>query len=350
MAGVHTPLSGPFVWSGAEIERDRRWVRRLDPAHVDEIEAALRRTKARGIDWRTLGREEFTLPTLEPVLAGIRGELEEGRGIALLRGFPVERFTENEIKTAFFGIGLHLGAPVYQNARGERLREIRDEGDDRGALYGEVRAGEDGFLSSRARVASTGELRFHTDRADVVALLCARPARAGGLTRIASSAAVHNELLKRRPDLLEALFSPYPRSRFGEEARGNDAWYMLPIMGNCGGKFTSHYSRTYIEAAELIDAAPRLSHAQREAMELLAETASELSITMHFEAGDVQFLNSHVTYHARTAYEDYAEASKKRLLYRLWLCPPENRPLPADHAVLWGDTRAGGLRGGISQA
>ncbi len=32
---------------------------------------------------------------------------------------------------------------------------------------------------------------------------------------------------------------------------------------------------------------------------------------------------------------------------RIWLAMPNSRTLPEDHAVLWGDTRAGARRGGI---
>lgn len=349
MRSTRRPLTGPFAWKGAELDRDERWIHPLSPAGIGEIEAAVARVTSLGLDWRTLRREDFPLPKLGRTLEGIRQALENGRGIALLRGVPVGGLSDSATRIAFAGLGAHVGRPVYQNARGELMREIRDEGEDRGARYGEVRVGNGAFLSSRARVASSGELRFHTDRSDVVALLCVRPAKAGGLSRIASSVAVHNALLERRPDLLECLFRPWPRSRFGEEAADNSDFYLLPVMGVRDEKFTSHYSRTYIEAAQLIDSAPRLDDDQREAMDALAATAEELCLQITFEPGDLQFLNSHVTYHSRTAYEDHADASKKRLLYRLWLCPPDNRALPDDHAVLWGDVRAGAYRGGIRQ-
>jgi hypothetical protein len=341
-------LKGPFAWSGDALSRSGHWIYELTATDISEIDVALGIASERGIAWVDLGRENFPLPALGPKLAAIGEELEEGSGIALLRGFPVERYADDALRLAFMGIGLHLGVPVYQNASGERMRAIRDEGPDRGERYGEVASGDGAFLSSRARVASTGELRFHTDRSDLVALLCVRPAKQGGLTRIASSVAVHNAMLARRPDLLECLYQPYPRSRFGEEAQDNDAFYPLPVVGVRDGKFTSHYSRTYIEAAQLNEAAPRLGDSQWEAIDTLAALAEELCIETQFEPGDLQFLNSHVTYHSRSAYED--DPGLGRLLYRLWLCPPNNRALPEDHEVLWRSVEAGGLRGGIGQS
>ena len=119
---------------------------------------------------------------------------------------------------------------------------------------------------------STAGLRFHTDRCDVVALLCVNQASQGGHSRIASVPAIHNTLLQRRPDLLDELFTPYPRSRFGEEESDATAYYMLPVFAMHDGKFTSHYSRTYVEATQTNPRAPRLRAKQDEALDFLNET------------------------------------------------------------------------------
>ena len=78
------------------------------------------------------------------------------------------------------------------------------------------------FLSSYARTLTNGGLRFHTDRTDVVGLLCVRQAMKGGVSTLASTPAIHNAILAKRPDLLDALFTDYWRSRFGEEGTGKD--------------------------------------------------------------------------------------------------------------------------------
>ena len=72
-------------------------------------------------------------------------------------------------------------------------------------------------------------------------------------------------------------------------------------------------------------------------------------MSFRFQSGDMQFLNNHVIYHARTAYEDDV-GSRGRLLHRLWLSMPNSRALPEDHAVLWRNVEAGALRGGIAVA
>jgi len=198
-----------------------RWIRSLDAAAIAIIDEALGHARAANVPWHQTTAETFPLPGLESLFEDLAEELENGSGILKLRGLPVDRYAADELKQIWFGIGSHLGRPVFQNTRGELMREIRDEGQDVGKRYGELKSGDGAakggvFLSSYARTLTNGQLRFHTDRTDVVGLLCVRQARAGGVSRLASSASVHNEMLRRRPDLDALLFQDIYRSRFGE--------------------------------------------------------------------------------------------------------------------------------------
>jgi hypothetical protein len=61
-----------------------------------------------------------------------------------------------------------------------------------------------------------------------------------------------------------------------------------------------------------------------------------------------------VVYHGRDPFEDGTgrdggQGEGGRLLLRIWLSMANSRPLPKGHAVLWGATEAGALRGGIAQ-
>ena len=347
-----TPIPGACAWRGEEMARSTRWVRTLDRQDRDEIEAALRTARSHGRAWHETTRETFPLPGLTATLAEIARELEDGGGVVNLRGLPVECHEPDELRQIWLGLGTHLGRPVFQNRRGELMREIRDEGREVGQRYGQIPAGAGGqgvVLSSYARTLSNGQLRFHTDRCDVVGLLCVRQARRGGVSRLCSSVAVHNEMVRRRPDLAAVLYRDVHRSRFGEEAEHPDVVYSLPIFGVRDGKFTSHYSLTYIEVAQMVPGVPPLTDAQREAIALLASLAEELSFEMRLEPGDMQLLNNHVVYHARTAFEDDETTGHVRLLYRLWLSVPNSRALPAGHEVLWGSVEPGAVRGGIGQ-
>jgi len=348
---MRSVLDGPDAWLGKDMAQSPAWIRDLSPAALTEIDAALRALQARGLSWQSITRADFPLPSLETLLADVASELERGCGMVKLRGVPVARYNEDELRQIYVGIASHVGRLLYQNRRGELMRDIRDEGAEVGQRYGQVATDKGGvFLSSYARTLSNGALRFHTDRCDVVALLCVRRSRAGGVSKLASSVAVHNTILARRPDLLDVLFKDYHRSRFGEEAGGEKLAYALPLFGVRDRKFTSHYSRTYIESAQMIPGVPKLTAEQIEALDLLDAVADEQSFGMTLEPGDIQFLNSHVTYHGRTPFEDDASTGHDRLLMRLWLAMPNSRALPKGQEVLWRNIEAGALRGGIAQA
>jgi hypothetical protein len=343
------PLQGASVWSGAQIRQSRRWIKQFPSAVLAEIDAALLQVK--DLDWRRVNRTNFPLPGAAPFFDDLREELENGSGMVQLRGLDIGRYSETDLRRLWFGLGHHLGTPMYQNRRGEVMRDIRDEGMGAGAQqYGAtVDASGQPFLSSGARTLTSGALRFHTDRCDVVGLLCVRQAAEGGVSKLASSAKVYNTILVRRPDLHALLCRPIPRSRFGEEAGGEHVAYDLPVFGVRDGKLTSHYSLTYIENAQMIPGVRKLTEAEHEAIRLLMQVAEEECFEMRFAPGDIQLLNNHVIYHSRTAFKDNAAAGQDRMLLRLWLSVPNSRALPEDHAVLWGDIGAGRARGGIAQ-
>ena len=342
------PLCGPFAWTAAELDQNSGWSVVL---HADELaclDSALDVVMSRQIAWSSLTKSQFPLPELSQKLEAISNELEDGCGMVCLRGISPERYTADELRTLWYGLCLHLGIPGYQNSQGQLLREICNEGEGVGKRYGQMTSGDGVFLSSRARTASTAELRFHTDRADIVGLLCVGRAKSGGETRIASSVTVHNEMIRRRPALATLLYAPIFRSRLGEEQGGGQMFYPLPVFGCREGKFTSHYSRTYVEAAQLLPEVPTMIDEQWVALDLLAELADEHCVESVFEPGDIQFLNNHVIYHARRPFIDDEESGYKRNLMRIWLCPPGNRVLPEDHAPLWRTVEADSLRGGVA--
>lgn len=341
-------ITRPEAWLGSDMGRTTEWIRTVSPRAVAELDAAVDGLKQRGLAWPHFGRDDFPLPTLSRELSIVLDELEGGLGFVLVRGIPVDRYTDGELRNLYWGLGAHLGHARYQNAQGELIGAVRDEY----RLYGEVQeVSRDATLgrSSRSKARSSGPLRFHTDRCDVVSLLCVRKARAGGLSRIVSAVSVADAILARRPDLHALLCRDYWRSRQGEEVGGERQVYALPIFALHDGKFTTQYSRTFVEAAQKLPGVPRLTQAQEEALDLHAELCEELAFTMELEPGDLQLLNNHVIYHGRTAYEDESGPDRDRLLLRLWLAPPNSRALPPGFEALWGTTAAGAPRGGIAQ-
>ena len=155
-------------------------------------------------------------------------------------------------------------------------------------------------------------------------------------------------MLAEAPHLCKLLYRDVPRSRIGEEEGGESDWYQLPVWGVRDGKFTSHFSRTYIEALAHVPDAPTVTAEMWQALDLLAEIADRHALDMTLRRGDIQFLNNHVIYHSRAEFEDDPDRGLVRSLSRIWLCAP-HRSLPASHHVLWQRTEAGQIRGGIRQ-
>src|SRR5260370_10966148 len=170
---TRTPLAGPAVWQARDIKDSKRWIRDLPKSAVAELDAALEAVKAEGLAWSQITRQDFPLSGLDGLLADIADELENGCGIMKLRGFPVDKYDEDDLRRLYFGLGAHLGTPVFQNRSGELMRAIRDEGAHFGRTYRQIQGGQTKdqkgtpFLSSYARTLTNGGPRFHPDPTDV---------------------------------------------------------------------------------------------------------------------------------------------------------------------------------------
>ena len=325
-------LAGPDVWTGAEMARRTDWIWRWRSEELAELLDVARTVLAAGQPLERVRLADVPLPVTAPRLAAVARELESGSGLVTLRGLP-EDVPAELLRAALWAIGLHLGMPVSQSKFGELLGEVKDTGEKLGL------PGSRGYRTG-------GALRFHTDRCDAVALLCVHQSISGGDSLLVSTPALHNAMLQRRPDLLQLLFEPWFHSRQQEQRPGERPWHHTPIFAVHESRFTSQYSRSYVESAQRYPEVPRLTATQNEALDLLAELADSLALRTRMEPGDIQLLNNHVTYHARTAFVD-RDLAEKRLLYRLWLSMPNSPALPAAFGELWGPTAAGALRGGV---
>ena len=94
---------------------------------------------------------------------------------------------------------------------------------------------------------------------------------------------------------------------------------------------------------------PRLTPEQTAALDLFDQLLARKDICYHMELeqGDMQFVNNHVTLHARTEYEDFAEPERRRHLLRLWLSLPQAQALPEAWRLAYKDVESQALRGGF---
>lgn len=312
------------------------WLMPLVPADIREIEQAVKSLIARDADIAAISAADFPLPSLAPKLkARVRDEALNGRGFLLLRGLPVERWDLREAATAYFGLGTHLGSARSQNAKGHVLGHVQDLGLD--------------AQDPNVRVYQTNARQtFHTDSCDIVALLCLKTARSGGLSALVSSITIFNEMRRLRPDLLALLLEPIATDRRGEVPPGQKPFFEIPVFNWHAGHLSAIYQRQYIESAQRFADAPRLTPAHREALDLFDALADDpaLNMTMEFKPGDVQFVHNHTILHDRTAFVDWPEPERKRHLLRLWLAASDARELPPVFAQRYGSVTIGD-RGGV---
>ena len=326
------PIDAPYAWKGADLQNRTDWLRPFNAAELVEIDAALQSVKKRGLDLFDIGKNDFALPTFSKALATISKELETGRGMIMLRGLPLS-YSADDLRIVYWGIGTHLGTAVSQNHQGELLGVVKDFGP---------------MENTKRRGSKTADgLEFHADRCDVVGLLCVRKAKSGGASRIVSAAAIHNEVLRRRPDLIDVFYDNWEHSWQGEEPPGSGRTDTRPIWGFRDGYFTGLFSPAYIKFAQEFPEVPRHTPKQREALDLYGKLTTELALDMHFEPGDIQLLNNHLMYHGRTQFEDWPEENRKRVLLRLWLSVPGSRPMPEAWRKVFGNVDAGAVRGGV---
>jgi hypothetical protein len=330
-------IEGPAAWRGLEFKNPDDFAHRLTGAELAEIDASVRAVIDGRVEHSAIDRGNFELPQLGKRLTQIRDDvLLHGRGFMILRGLPVERYSIEEAAAAYLGIGAHLGKPVSQNGKGHILGHVKDLGRS--------------FDDPTARIYQTTHRQtFHTDSADIVALLCLKTAKAGGASRIVSSIFMYNEMFRRRPDLAAILFDPFCFDRRGEVPAGKKGYYETPIFHWHADQLSVIYgNRYYIQSAQRFADAPRLTAKQIEALDLFDSLANDPSnyLDIEFKPGDIQLIHNHVILHDRTDYEDWPEPERKRHLLRLWLCPPNGRPLPAVFADRYGGTEIGN-RGGI---
>lgn len=302
------PLDTRSTWLGSELSGSSDWIHELSDAERAELEEAVSAARATGKPMQGLERSDFPLPALGEAIPGWLDSLQRGRGFLNVRGIPVEKLGDEDSALAYWGLGLHLGTPVSQNAAGDLLGHVRDTGAD---------PSETSVRLYKTRAAQG----FHSDGSDLVGLLCLRQGRSGGENQLVSTAALYNELLRRRRDLVPLLYQPFHWDRNDEQAEDEPPSFALPICRFEGGRLSFFYIGWYIRDAQRHPSVPRLTPQQNELLDLIDEVAADpaFHLEMRLEPGEINFLKNNAVLHARTQFEDFDEPERKRHLVRLWL-------------------------------
>jgi hypothetical protein len=319
---THTPIEGPTVWQGSLIDYRKEGMHVLSADEIAEIDAALAHLRGLGeVDFPDITPARFPLPSLGAVLGRLAHDLRYGRGFLLLRGLPRERYALDDIARIYFGLGAYIGRPLPQSYQGELLGHVIDVSD----------------IEDQARgYHAGGAQRMHTDTCDIVALMCLRAAKSGGVSRIASAAAVHNRLLEEHPDLLAALYGEYVFRRMELDAEFGSGVLVknVVIFSRESGELSCNVSGSYPSRAVAAGDAV-MTKLQGEALDALQRIAAspEFHLDMSIGEGDIQFLNNRTILHGRTGYEDWPDVARRRHLMRMWLEVPSWPDLPANQGM-----------------
>lgn len=326
------PVEGPAAWRGDELAERTDWFTELSAEDVGELEAALEfaRGTKKQLGELTLG--DFPLPGLQTKLRHWRRAVHEGSGVQVVRGLPVERWSQRDAELVFWALGQHLGTPGAQNKRDELLGHVKDQGVSYDAP--DVR----GYQTRAA-------LNYHCDAADAVGLLCLKTAKSGGRSRFVSSVSVWNRLWEEHPSFALRLFEPF---HFDTRGDGGLDYFPIEPCRYSRGKLRTFYHGDYFRTAEQHPGAPALSLKDRELLDAYDAIANEpgMHLEYDFAPGDIQLLSNHTVLHARTDYEDHSEPGDKRHLLRLWLSFDDDRPRPHRSQVTQGARLLGALASG----
>jgi hypothetical protein len=315
-------VEGPEAWTRADLEADRSWIHHFDAADLADIDAALGQVKARDRIWGEFTRDEFELPVLGRKLEAIEREIREGRGVVLIKDFPIDRYSMDEVKTVYWGLGCHLGTVISNNVQGEFVSAVIDKGvlpEDRNRR---------GNTTNRL-------LDPHTDPSDIVVLLCLEKAKEGGLSSLASAITVHNRIATDHPEYLESLHRGFQRDSRGNGPSGDpdEVSRPIPVYDIFKDRLSCSYGRQVILTGAR-KAGIALSLTDLAAIDAVRDLAlsDDLRVDMMLEPGDIQIINNFRTLHSRSEYVDHADGRKRHLL-RMWINMHQGSPLSPEFAA-----------------
>jgi len=326
------PWSGELNWTGDLFQSQSQWIETLDYDEISELQIAVDSITGNKLELSAVTRNDVALQKLGRRLESIEKTILSGRGFSLIRGLPAKNWSDEQLIVAYWIMGLWLGDAVSQNAEGHLLGHVIDNRTDK--------VGTRIYQTNRAQP-------FHSDSCDVVGLLCLRTAKSGGASAVASSAAIHNHMLREQPDDLSTLYEEFQCDRYGEIPAGKRASYPVRIYNAIDAQLVCCGMDPDIRSAQRLDEVPPMSGQQLQALDTFQHTARRLALNMNLARGDIQLANNHVIVHARTAFEDHEDRDRRRHLVRLWLSSDKGRSLPGFLRERWGNIECGTVRGGI---
>lgn len=325
----YSPIEHPSAWLGRDMRQRSDWIWQLDDQDNATLHDAVKAARSKGLGIPGTNAAAFPLGAMARRVQEVRDEVMNGRGFLLVKGFDMDSYSIEDAALAYWGMGMHMGTGAAQNAQGDLLGYVTNLGVDYHA--------DTNVRGYQTRLT----LPYHNDAMDIVGLLCVNVAQAGGDSLVVSSTTLHNEVLRRRPDLLPVGYGDFYFDRRGEAPAGKLPYYRGPIFNPQGERLLCRYNRGYAESAQRFPDVPRLTPEQIEFFDLMDALCADpdLHLAMTLERGDMQFISNYTTLHSRTEYVDGPDPKTQRYLLRLWLDTGLLKTLPPSYVDRYEDMR-----------
>ncbi len=308
-------IEHPIAWSGSDFRGKDAIAFDLSARQVTALEDIVMRTAALPRD--EVSREHCGHPALDEALAGVYEEIIRGRGLVIVRGFPVDDHSIEEIERIYWAFCTHFGHLLSHNSFGHRMVRVHED-----VLPGGVQPARG--TKSRA------ELAIHNDAADIFALLWVHRAEQGGDSQFSSGPAAHNAILESHPDILPILYRGFPHHRRSEQQDHQQAVtpYEVPIFSNVDGTVCINFTYSSILPA-LHELGREFTAQEAEAIDILREILVEQQFEMQLQPGEATIVNNYAMCHSRSDFINGDTPDKRRLVLRAWMeVPLEDRRLP----------------------
>jgi len=305
----------PSAWIRSDFDSKDAICEKLTAEHIQAFDYALKKVEDSAVDVENITCADFPLGSIAESVSRWVNDVQEGRGILVLTGLPIERYSKEQCGKLFYGLGSYFGEAQSQSLMGDRLGHVVDV------------SGKD----TRERAyRNSSELALHTDASDIIGMMCLVKAMKGGISGYSSGPAIYNYMLKHYPELLEQLFTGYQYHLFGEQEAGQSPVtdHKVPVFSMRDGYLSVSFLRSYIELA-FDELGAGKSEIEARALDVFDRIAHSPEFRFDFmlEPGEMTFFNNYVVLHTRTEFFDDDDRVKKRHLLRLWLKAWMPRPL-----------------------
>lgn len=308
-------VTDPMAWTGADFTSKEDFCFDLSARNVAALESILARTRDKARD--DITPEDARHPDLDDDLERLYRDIMFGRGLACVRGFPVEQHSIEDLERIYWAFCTHLGYLVSNNSLGHRMVRVQEE------------VLPDGAQPARG-TKSRAELAMHNDAADILALLCVYPAAQGGESQFSSGPAAHNRILAARPDLLDVLYQGFPHHRRSEQPddQPDVTPYDVPVFSQVDGRICINFTYSSILPA-MKTLGREFTPRQEEAIELLRRVLVEQQVEFRLESGEAAVANNFAMCHSRSDFVSSTDPKRRRCFLRAWMeVPQTDRRLP----------------------